>query len=133
MSKTTPMSKAAGENWLGQVESLADEVKILALNLAISLAKSRDQVRELKFLEPEFTKLINGSVEVIREINSIMKAFRNEEKMVYSPKKDSRNLDQIESSLNEILGLSHRVLETVSQLKKKKNQVSSYKKSDFRQ
>ncbi|UCD94054.1 MAG: hypothetical protein JSU69_09825 [Candidatus Zixiibacteriota bacterium] len=134
MSKASQISgNTSGENWLGQVEALAEEVKILALNLAINLAKSRDQMRDLKFLEPEFTKLINSSVEVIREINSIVRAFRHEEKMAYAPQKDSRSLDQIESSLNEILGLSRRVLETVSHLKKTKNQVDSYKKSDFRQ
>ena len=134
MSKAAPKpNDTSGENWLGQVETLAEEVKILALNLAISLAKSKEQVRDLKFLEPEFTKLINSSVEVIREINSIVRAFRNEEKMAYAPRRDSRSLDQIESSLNEILGLSRRVLETVSHLKKTKYQVDSYRKSDFKQ
>ena len=113
---------------MAQIDQLADEVKMLALNLAINLAKSRQNVKELSFMEPEFTKLINGSVEVVKEITGIMKAFKNEEKLVYSPKKDGRSLDRIETTLNEIHSLSRKVLYTISEIKRSKNQLKKYKK-----
>lgn len=117
--------KLAAGDWLNQVDALADQVKMLALNLAISLAKSRKETRDLTFLEPEFTRLVNGSVEVIKEITAIMKAFRNEGKMVYIPRKNSDGLDRIETALNEILSTSQKVLYTINEIKKRKGQVDN--------
>ena len=88
---------------------------------------SKDNVKELTFLESDFTKLINGSVEVIKEITSIAKAFRNEAKMVYTPPNSSGNLDQIETTLNEISSLSQNVLRTISEIKKRKGHVDKFK------
>lgn len=116
------------EDWTSQIDHLADEVKMLALNLAISLAKSKQQIKELSFMEPEFTRLVNGSVEVVKEITGIMKAFKNEERLVFSPQKDSRSLDRIETTLNEIHSLSQKVLYTISEIKKSKRQLNNYKK-----
>ena len=66
---------------------------------------------------------INGSVEVVKEVSTILKAFKNEEKMVYSPKSDSRNLDRIESALNEIHELSKNVLQSINEIKNQKKKV----------
>ena len=116
------------DNWTGQLDTLAEEVKMLALNLAINLARSKHEIAELSYLEPEFTKLINGSVEVIREITTMMRAFRNEEKMVYTPTRDSSHPDKIEASLNEILEKSQDIIEAIALMKKRKSQIGSYKK-----
>ena len=116
------------DNWAGQLDMLAEEVKTLALNLAINLARSKHEIAELSYLEPEFTKLINGSVEVIREITMMMRAFRNEEKMVYAPMRNSTGPDKIEASLNEILEKSRNIIEAIALMKKRKSQISSYKK-----
>jgi hypothetical protein len=97
------------------------------LNLAINLARNKSQAVELAHLEPEFTRLINGSVEVIREVASIIRSFRNEEKMVYTPPSESDKLDRIETSLNEILNLSQGILKTVADIKKRKGKVDNYK------
>ncbi|HDL03000.1 MAG: hypothetical protein DRP46_14095 [Candidatus Zixiibacteriota bacterium] len=115
------------EEWVEQIDQLADEVKMLALNLAINLAKSKKEIKELSFMEPEFTKLINGSVEVVKEIAGVMRAFKNEEKLVYSPRKNSQSLDRIETTLNEIHSLSRKVLYTISEIKQSKNQLRNYK------
>lgn len=124
-SKTDENSKSI--DWANEVDTLAEQVKMLALNLAINLARSKDNVKELTFLESDFTKLINGSVEVIKEITSIAKAFRNEGKMVYAPPNSSGNLDQIETTLNEISSLSQNVLRTISEIKKRKGHVDKFK------
>jgi hypothetical protein len=115
------------DDWSIQVDDLANQVKMLALNLAISLARNKSQAAELAHLEPEFTRLINGSVEVIREVASIMRSFRNEDKLVYSPPSESDKLDRIETSLNEILSLSRSILKTVADIKKRKGKVDNYK------
>jgi methyl-accepting chemotaxis protein len=122
------MKKTPNENDLSaQVNELADQVKTLALNLAINLARSKNEIQDLTKLEPEFTKLINGSVEVVKEVSAILKAFRNEDKMVYSPRSNSQKLDRIESSLNEILNLSKSVLKSIYEIKRQNRQVDKYK------
>ncbi|MEP0828374.1 MAG: hypothetical protein HRF51_07605 [bacterium] len=114
-------------DWHLQIDELAGQVKVLALNLAISLAKAKNDLKELTVLEPEFTRLINGSVEVIKEITTMLKAFRNEEKMVYTPPSQNEKVDRIEGSLNEILSLSQAILKTVGEIKKKRGMVDNYR------
>ncbi len=109
-----------------QVDFLAEQVKTLALNLAINLARAKNQAQELTFMEKDFTRLINGSVEVIREIMAILRVFRNQEKMVYDPPSKSGQTDRIEKSLNEILSLSHEIQEVIAGIKNKKKQVDNY-------
>ncbi|MCP4706603.1 MAG: hypothetical protein GY865_18545 [candidate division Zixibacteria bacterium] len=116
------------EKWVDNVNSMAEQVRILALNLAINLAREKQNIKELTFLEPDFTKLIYGSVDVIKEISVILKAFRNEEKMIYAPPSESGKLDHIESSLNEILNLSKNVLETISRIKEEGGNVDKNSK-----
>lgn len=120
-------NKAHHEDWTIQVDDLANQVKILALNLAITLAKTKNDVKELAYLEPEFTRLIHGSVEVIKEITTILRAVRNEDKMVYSPPSESGRLDRIDTALNEILNQSHSILKTISDIKKRRGKVDNYR------
>ncbi len=110
-----------------QVDFLADQVKILALNLAINLAKAKNDVQELAFMEKEFTRLINGSVEVIREVSGILKVFRNEDRMVFDPPSQSGKLDRIEQSLNEIHSLSKEILDIIIGIKRNRGKVDKYK------
>ena len=126
------MNKAennVNEKWVDNVNSMAEQVRILALNLAINLAREKKNIKELTFLEPDFTKLIYGSVDVIKEISVILKVFQNEEKMIYAPPLSSGKLDHIESSLNEILNLSRNVLNTISRIKEEGQKVDKNSKS----
>jgi len=112
---------ARNDKYYDEVSQLADKVKTLSLNLAINLARKKNEASELAVLEPEFTKLVNGSVKVVKEVAIILKAFKNEEKMVYSPSDTDRNLERIEGSLNEILKLSKVVLSSIAEIKDQKN------------
>ncbi len=118
---------SGSEDWFAQVDGLANQVKVLALNLAITLAKEKNEVKELAYLEPEFTRLIHGSVEVIKEIAGILRTVRNEDKMVYSPPAESGKLDRIDVALNEILAQSQRILTTIADIKKRRKKVDNYK------
>lgn len=125
------MNKAennTNRKWVDNVNSMAEQVRILALNLAINLAREKKNIKELTFLEPDFTKLIYGSVDVIKEISVILKAFQNEEKMIYAPPSSSGKLDHIESSLNEILNLSRNILEVITRIKEEGGNVDKKSK-----
>lgn len=95
-------------------------MKLLALNMAIQLARSKDRVRDLTVLEPDFTKLIHGSIEVIQEITGLLEYLQCR-KGVETVKDDS--LNRIETSLNEILNQSHDIQEAIEAIKDKRNKV----------
>ncbi len=103
-----------------QVRSLADQVKILALNMAIQLARSKERVQDLTILESDFTKLIHGSIEVIQEITMLLEYLQCR-KGADTVKDDS--LNQIEHSLNEILNQSRDIQEAIEAIKHKRNNV----------
>lgn len=117
------------EKWVASIDSMAEQVRILALNLAINLAREKKNIKELIFLEPDFTKLVYGSIEVIKEVSVMLRAFQNEEKMVYAPPTSSGKIDHIESSLNEILNLSRNILKVIARIKEDGGKVDNYNES----
>jgi hypothetical protein len=126
MNSENGMSCSGGD-LVCQVDDLADQVKMLALNLAITLARRKDEISDLTLLEPDFTRLINGSVNVIREITEILRSMRIEEDAPVTHPAESGELRRIENSLNEILILSRNVLKSIGQIKKRNPKVDNYK------
>ena len=112
---------------IGEVNDLAEKVRMAALNLAVNLARSKGKAKELVAMEPLFTRLINGSVEVIKEVAAVMRDFRSEKTSVYSHPASGDQLDNIEKSMNRILDLSQEVLETIIRIKKNKGKVDNYR------
>ena len=88
---------------LKQVDGLNDQVKALALNLAIYLAKAKGGSEELSRLEPEFIRLINGSVKVVQELALIIDAARNRETVVFDVPSGDTRPDHLEKKLRSIL------------------------------
>jgi len=115
------------ENLVGYVDNLADQAKMLALNLALTLARKKTEIEDLTILEPEFVRLINNSVNVIREITKILRTFQGDGQSVSDEPIKKRNFERIETSLNEILDLSNNVLKTIQVLKERKDMVDKYK------
>ncbi len=90
---------------LTSVDALSDEVKALALNIALYLAKARaDKGSEtLDRLEPEFVRLVNATVRVVTDLTGILNAARNNEVMVYEIPNGRVSHDHIEQRLQGIL------------------------------
>ena len=101
-----------------QVDSLNDEVKTLALNVAIYLAKSKNKSDDLGHLEPDFIRLVNGTVKVVQELTVIINAARNSEKMVWDPLSGKISQDLLEMKLRSILDQCHQIMATLSVPKK---------------
>lgn len=101
-------------NLVDQVDGLAEETKVLALNLAIYLAKAKSDSEELSQLEPDFIRLVNGTVLVLQEIGRIVSAARNMETMVYDVPSGSFRRDQIELRLRSILDQCGRIMTSLS-------------------
>ncbi len=97
-----------------QVDTLSEEVKMLALNLAIYLAKAKADSERFNELEPDFIRLVNGTVNVVQEIGRIVNAARNLKTMIYSVPSGRINQDQIEVRLRSILDQCGRIMTSLS-------------------
>ncbi|MCK4573065.1 MAG: hypothetical protein KAU36_01785 [candidate division Zixibacteria bacterium] len=93
-----------------QVDDLSEEVKNLALNLALYLAKAKSESEELARFEPEFIKLVNGTVKVVQEVAMIISAAKNDETLAYDVPTGGHGPDQIETKLRAILDQCHKVM-----------------------
>ncbi len=76
---------------------------MLALNLAIHLARVKNESETLLNLEPEFIRLVNGTIKAAQEISHILQAASNNEKMVYEIQSGRELKDHIEIKLNHVL------------------------------
>jgi hypothetical protein len=101
------------------VDSLSEEVRLLAVNLAIYLAKVKAEARseELNRMEPEFIRLVNGTVKVVQEMTMILNAARNMERMIYEPPSGAVKQDRIETRLRDILDQCTGILGVLTQTK----------------
>ena len=88
---------------VNQVEELNEEAKSLALNLAIYLAKRKKNSEKLSIMEPDFIKLVNGTIKVVHEVTHIVNAAKNMEKMLYEIPSGSMEYNQLEHKLRSIL------------------------------
>lgn len=98
-----------------QVDGLTEEVKTLALNLAIYLAKAKPQSGHLTRLEPDFIRLVNGTVKAVQEISRIIQAARNHEPLVFDVPSDRVTPDHIEVKLRSILNQCGQIMSALGQ------------------
>ena len=108
------MSAAAPDSTIiDQVDAISEEVRLLALNLAIYLAKAKKGSEELNRLEPEFVSLVNGSIKAVREIGLIIDAARHDQALVYDVPSGNLHRDQLEMKLISILNQCGRIMSSL--------------------
>ncbi len=127
MAEDTPTQKSATIDRKHQrsltlvedVDNLSEEVRTLALNLAIYLAKvkSQTQSEKLNQMEPDFIKLVNGTVRVVQELTAILNAARNMERMIYDVPSGKVPQDRTEQRLRSILDQCGEILTTLAESK----------------
>ncbi|MEW5794859.1 MAG: hypothetical protein AB1772_00735 [Candidatus Zixiibacteriota bacterium] len=102
---------------LETVDALGEQTKDLALNLALYLAKvkARKSSEKLRRMEPEFIRLVNGTVKVVQELTVILKAARHQEKMVFEPPSSDPSADRLLSRLEAIALQCSQILESLHQ------------------
>jgi hypothetical protein len=105
---------------IDQVDTLNEEVKVLALNLAIYLAKAKGESEQIRLLEPDFIRLVNGTVKIVQELALIIDAARNQKQRGVVISSDNSQVDQIETKLRSILNQCTKIMNSLmktSQLK----------------
>ncbi len=107
-----------------ETDELAEEVKLLAINLAITLARAQSHEKTLRDLEPKFSELIHKANEASHQISLILQGIQNQKKMIFdSP--DAANevvresiYNNMETSLNHVHRLSESIVRTITVLKR---------------
>ena len=121
MNDTTPKARSRERDdvveLLETVDSLGEETKDLALNLALYLAKAKANKSSEKLIqmEPEFIRLVNSTIKVIQELAVILNAARNEEKMIYQLPSGRVSKDQLQVKLESIGSQCNQILESLNQ------------------
>ncbi len=101
------------QDMIDTVESLNEEVRTLAINLAIYLAKIKGNSSELTKMEPAFIRLVNGTVKVVQELTLIINAAKNMEKMIYEVPSGKMENDNIGTKLNSILEQCNQIITSI--------------------
>ncbi len=119
MDKPLQANRQSDLNLVSEVDGLSETVKTLALNLAIYLAKVKSQKNstELNRLEPDFIRLVNGTVKAVGDLALILDAARNSEKMVFEPPTGEASRDHIETRLQMILEQCSAILGSLNRTK----------------
>ncbi len=109
---TTPQStnNQTQQQLVAQVDELNEQVKGLAINLAIYLAKAKTATPAFNRLEPDFIKLINTTLKVVQELTAIINASRSEGGMLYEYPADRATADALELKMRSILDQCRFVL-----------------------
>jgi len=88
---------------IATVDKLNEDVKQLALNLALYLAKVKKDSHTITRMEPQFIRLVNSTIKVVKEIAVIVRAAANTEIGAYNPPSSTAIKDQVEVRLNSVL------------------------------
>ncbi len=95
---------------------LADQLKLVSLNVAIESAKTRTASVDLKQVKQDLSTLTNKAVKASREIGGMINAINSGEPIVSSQDSDFRKAVQLKQELKAILDQSQRVLDSIDRL-----------------
>jgi hypothetical protein len=118
--------ESSAERFADEVEHLAEEVKLLSINLAIVLARVQGEHQALKSMEPEFTELIRRANDTSRQVTDVLEAFRSRMRLQYGLPASSEIVakrgayDAIEARLNRVYDLSRDIIAKITTLKRQK-------------
>lgn len=106
-------ARKSGLEVIEQVDFLNEEIKCLALNVAIYLAKKKSKSRDLSRLEPEFVRLVNATVKVVQELTVLIGAARNSENMTWDISTGKVTEDLLEIKLRSILSQCDGIMKSL--------------------
>lgn len=114
MSTPQSTNNQAQQQLVAQVDELNEQVKELAINLAIYLAKAKTATPAFNRLEPDFIKLINTTLKVVQELTSVINASRSEGGMLYEFPAERATADALEIKMRSILDQCRFVLSSLT-------------------
>lgn len=106
-----------------ETEELAEEVKLMAINLAITLAKVRSREQTIKDMEPQFSELVKRANEASHQVTAILQGILNQKKMasggtaVIGEQPQPGIYNKLEVALNYVNDLSQNIIKTITRIK----------------
>ncbi|MEZ5359864.1 MAG: hypothetical protein R3F48_13680 [Candidatus Zixiibacteriota bacterium] len=113
-----------GQRLASDVAEISAEVKLLALNLAIVVAKIQNSPKPLTGMDEEFTELISRVNQTTDQIDDVLKAFNAQKTLIYSLPASTKIIEQrgaydkIEASLNQAYDLSQKISRSIQELER---------------
>jgi len=117
-------SQATPDNVVAEVEYLAAEVKLLAINLAIHLAKVHDRKRVFRDMDARFTELITKATDASEKVTELLRRFQTHRKLTTALPASSEIVDKrggydaLEAKLQYVFELSQDMIQTIGKLKR---------------
>ena len=113
------------ENLIKFVESISEQIQVLALNIAVAAARMSAR-KELNIeINSKLSKLVSQATLAVKNMNHVLQAAgaektgKNIAENIYSLKNDSEVISHIESSLTAILNDSQKILDMLREEKQK--------------
>lgn len=113
-----------------EVNRLADEVRLLSINLAIALAKAQGQERTLQSLGPQFSELIKKAHDTSRQVMDILNAYQSRGRMIGCLPGSTEAIerhggyDRVEATLNYVYQLSEQINTVISAIQRRQRTES---------
>lgn len=113
-----------GRNLLSRMESISEEIQLLALNIAVAAAKLAQKKDPGLEVHHKLSSLVNQTTQAIKQMNKIVKAAKtrgmptDDQSDVQGIHGDPEFVENIESSLHSIISDSERIARLLHNLKK---------------
>jgi hypothetical protein len=123
---TSDLENRQASDLTAEVDYLAEEMKLMAINLAIAVAKQQQRNDSLRAMEPQFGELIQRANAAAERVTDTIKVFRATRRMTSTLPASTDIIDQrgaydsIEAKLLYVYRLSRQLLDDIGRLSRKK-------------
>ncbi len=113
------------KNLIGNIESISEQIQILALNIAVAAAKMSYSKKISLDVNSSLSQLVNQATIAVKNMGHILRAARSDKPKDdvftegYDIRVDSEMVRNIESSLKAILNDSQKIVDMLNEVKQK--------------
>lgn len=112
------------ENLIEHIESISEQIQILALNIAVAAAKMSFNKKMAPDVNNKLSQLVNQATQAVKSMNIVARAARSDKPKFDiledgTNKLDSDTVDSIEISLRTILDDSRKILTMLNDVKQR--------------
>lgn len=115
---------AASATLAEEVNRLAEEVRLLSINLAIAVARTQGKEQTIQSLGPQFSELIKKAHDTSRQVMDILHAYQSRGHMVGglpgpAPIERHGGYDRVETTLVQVAQLSEQIRTVIAAIQRR--------------